>query len=154
MGWMQVGEDWNWVASPVAMWTLGAASIIEIGAYYIPWLDNALDSISVPLATVAGTLVMAGVLLDFDPVATWALAIISGGGTAASMAALTTGTRAVSTTTTGGLANPILSTAEAGGSILLTLTSIFLPIVAGVIVLILLWLAWKVYIRLAKRRQA
>ena len=34
---------------------LGIATILEIGSYYIPWLDNALDFVGVAL--VAGTFI-------------------------------------------------------------------------------------------------
>ena len=76
----------------------------------------------------------------------WALAIIAGSGAAGIVQTETTITRAASTTTTGGLANPVVSTAEAGSSFGLSLLAVFLPVVAGLITIILLyWLSKKVF---------
>lgn len=52
-------------------------------------------------------------------------------------------TRLGSTATTGGLANPILSTIEDGISFTLSMLAILLPILAAVAVLIGIWLVWK-----------
>ncbi|MDH3699391.1 MAG: DUF4126 domain-containing protein, partial [Flavobacteriaceae bacterium] len=54
----ELNDNWQWIGSLAALITLGAATIIEIFAYFIPWFDNLLDSIAVPLAAIAGTAVM------------------------------------------------------------------------------------------------
>ncbi|MFT5892549.1 MAG: hypothetical protein ACI9Y7_002660, partial [Dokdonia sp.] len=82
-GWFPVDQDWQWVGSTTALWLLGIAAAFETFAYFIPWLDNVLDTISVPLAGIAGTLLMVVTMGDVDPIFTWALAIIAGGGAAA-----------------------------------------------------------------------
>ena len=51
--------SWEWIGSLPAVIVLGVAMLVEIFAYFIPWVDNLLDSISVPLAGIAGTLLMA-----------------------------------------------------------------------------------------------
>jgi len=78
-----LGVEWQWVRGTTALLVLGVATFMEILAYYIPWFDNLLDTISVPLAAIAGTLVMVSTTAHLSPVATWALVIIAGGGTAA-----------------------------------------------------------------------
>ena len=55
---------------------------LEIGAYYVPWIDNLLDSVSTPAAVVAGTLAVGSVVTDMSPLMRWTLALIAGGGTA------------------------------------------------------------------------
>src|SRR5690606_34009601 len=77
---IDLNESWQWVGSWPAIITLGVATLVEIGGYYIPIVDNLLDTISVPLAAIAGTILMGSTLLDMGEVATWALAIIAGGG--------------------------------------------------------------------------
>ncbi len=77
-----LNESWHWVGSLTAVITMGVATLIEIFGYYIPWFDNLLDTIALPLATLAGTAVMVATISDLSPVVTWALAIIAGGGTA------------------------------------------------------------------------
>jgi len=140
-----LNENWEWVGSSTAIIALGIATVVEIAAYLIPWLDNLLDSIAIPLAAIAGTAVMVSTVADLDPVITWALAIIAGGGTATAIKTSTSTTRLASTATTAGIANPIVSTVETGTSIILSLISFVFPILAVILVLIIFWILFKVF---------
>lgn len=144
-GIIPLNESWQWIGSTTAILILGVATIVEILAYFIPWLDNLLDTIAVPLAAVAGTVVMVATVTDLDPTITWALAIIAGGGTATAIKGSTSTTRLASTATTAGIGNPIISTVETGSAILMAIFSIFLPILAIILVVIILWLIFKVF---------
>src|SRR5699024_9300463 len=73
--------NWQWIGMIPALIALGVAMFLEVFAYYIPFVDNVLDSIAVPLAGIAGTAVMVSTMADLSPMITWALAIIAGGGT-------------------------------------------------------------------------
>ena len=140
-----LNDNWEWISSVPALITLGIATIIEIIAYLIPWLDNLLDTIAVPLAAVAGTAVMLSTAADLEPLITWSLAIIAGGGTATAIKTSTSTTRLASTATTGGIANPIVSTVETGSSIIMAVLAFVAPVLAIVIVVIILWLMFKVF---------
>ena len=144
-GIVPLNENWQWVGSSAAMIALGIATIVEIGAYLIPWLDNLLDTIAVPLAAIAGTAVMLSTMGDLDPVVTWSLAIIAGGGTATAIKSSTSTARLASTATTGGIANPIVSTVESGTSIVLSILVFVAPVIAIIFVIIILWLMFKVF---------
>jgi len=144
-GVIPLNESWKWVSGTNAMIILGIATVVEIAAYLIPWLDNILDTIAIPLAAIAGTAVMMSTMADMSPVITWALAIIAGGGTATAVQASTSTTRLASTATTAGLANPVIAVAETGTSIVLSILAILFPVLAIVFVLIVLWLVVKVY---------
>ncbi|WP_298497811.1 DUF4126 domain-containing protein [uncultured Algibacter sp.] len=141
----QLNESWQWIGSTAALITLGAATVVEVFAYFIPYIDNLLDSIAVPLAALAGTAIMLSTVADLSPVITWALAIIAGGGTAAAVAGTSSTTRLASTVTTGGVANPVVSTLETGTSIIMSITSIFLPILAVILVIIIFFIIFKIY---------
>lgn len=141
----QLNDAWQWIGSTTALITLGVATIVEIFAYFIPYVDNLLDTISVPLAALAGTAVMLSTVSDLSPVVTWALAIIAGGGTAAAISGTSSATRITSTATTGGVANPIVSTIETGTSLVMSVVSIFLPLLAFVFVLIVFFIIFKLY---------
>lgn len=141
----ELNESWQWIGSLTAVITLGVATLVEIFAYYIPYIDNALDSIAIPLAAIAGTAVMVSTVADLSPVITWALAIIAGGGTAAAVAGSSGATRLASTATTGGIANPLVSTIETGTSVVMSVLSIFIPVIAFVFVLIILYLIFRLY---------
>ncbi|MFA9290410.1 MAG: DUF4126 domain-containing protein [Solirubrobacteraceae bacterium] len=91
---------------------LWVATLIEIVAYYIPIIDNLLDTIAIPLAGIAGTLVMATTVVGLNPFISCTLAIIAGGGTAAAIKTASSSTRLVSTTTTPGAGNFLITFLE------------------------------------------
>ena len=67
----ELNESWQWIGSLTAVITLGVATLVEITAYYLPFIDNLLDTIAIPLATVAGTAVMVSTVVDLSPMITW-----------------------------------------------------------------------------------
>lgn len=150
-GWFPVNDTWNWVGSFPALILLGVATLFEVGAYFIPWVDNALDTISIPLAGIAGTLLMVATMGDMDPTFTWALAIIAGGGAAAAISGTTSATRLGSTATTGGIANPAISATETVAATTVSVASIFSPILALILLLVVVGFIWKV-VRKFKRK--
>lgn len=114
------------------------AVVLEIGSYLIPWIDNLLDVVASPAAVVAGIALMGTVLgseTNFDPIVQWSIAAVGGGGAAGTVQAGTVATRAVSTGTTGGLANPIVSIGEAFMAILITVLAILAPVLCVILVL-------------------
>jgi len=150
-GIIPLNGDWQWVGSNAALIVLSAATIMEILAYYIPWFDNLLDTIAIPLAAIAGTAVMVSTVANLDPVMTWALAIIAGGGTAATVKSTMGASRLTSSATTGGLANPLVATAETGTATILSVLSIFLPFLAIIFLIVLFFGLRKVYKKLFVR---
>jgi hypothetical protein len=126
---LDLAGGFEWMGSNVAIATFAVATVLEIVAYWVPWLDNALDTIAGPTALAAGTLVAASTLGEMSPLLRWTLAAIAGGGATAFVQTATTVARQVSSATTGGLANPILSTAEAGGAAVLSVVSVLAPVV-------------------------
>ena len=141
----ELNDSWLWLGSVTALITFGVATLVEIFAYYIPYIDNLLDSIAVPLAAIAGTTVMASTMVDLNPVVTWSLAIIAGGGTAAVVAGTSSVSRLASTTSTAGLGNPLVSTIETVSSMILSVISVFVPMLAMILVIFILFLFFKVY---------
>ena len=130
-----VGEDW-------AIAVFAIATLLEIGGYYVPWIDNLLDTVATPAAVVGGIFVTSASLEgDVDPSIQWILATIAGGSTAGVIQLGTVATRAVSTGVTGGLANPVVSTLEALASIICILLSFFLAIVIPFVLIFLIWKA-------------
>ncbi len=143
-----LNDSWTWIGSLAAVLTLGIATIAEIFAYFIPWVDNALDSIAIPLAAIAGTAVMVSTVVDLDPVITWSLAIIAGGGTATAIKGANAAGRLTSTATTGGIANPVVSTVETGAAVAVTTASIFAPMLAIFLVIGILFFIFTIYRKL------
>jgi hypothetical protein len=77
-----------------------------------------------------------------DPYLKWTLAVIAGGGLAGAVQVLTTGSRGISTLTTAGLGNPIVSSLEAGGSIVTSLLSLAAPVLAVFLILVFIGVAF------------
>ena len=144
---IELAAGFDWLSSDIAMMIFLVAAIFEIGGYYIPWIDNLLDSVASPAAIVAGTLITASFITGMDPWLQWLLALIAGGGVAGAVQATTVVTRASSTVTTGGLGNPIVSSVETSGAFLGSALSILAaPFAIGVFVLLLgsgLWIWFR-----------
>lgn len=148
-GYLELVDGFAWVGTYPALLTFAVATVIEVLAYYIPWVDNLLDSVATPAAAVAGTLVTAAVITDMDPWLRWTLAVIAGGGTAGIVQAGTTVLRGLSSLATGGLGNFIVATGELIGAVTTALLAIFWPVVALLLVVILLGV---IFIRWRRRR--
>jgi len=127
-GHVDLASGFDWVGTWPAFACFLTATILEIAAYYVPWIDNALDSIATPAAVIAGTVVTASVITDLSPLTQWTLAVIAGGGTAGLIQSGTVALRGASTLSTGGTANFLVATAELIASICTTLLAILLPV--------------------------
>lgn len=144
LGYLKLSPGFEWMGSWIAFAAFLVATIVEIGAFYIPWLDNALDTISGPLAMIAGTILTASFLTSTDPLIQWTLGIIIGGGTAGIVKVGASAARLTSTTTTGGMANAVVATSENILSVVMSVLSFIIPfITAFVVILIIIYLFRK-----------
>lgn len=137
-GWIPMSESFEWLAGLPTLIMTGIATVAEILAYYIPFVDNLLDSAVIPLSTVAGSVLFASQFADLGTFPQWALAVIAGGGTAATVSSGFAGLRAASTATTGGTGNFIVGTTETAGAGLMTVVSMLAPVIAFVLTIFLL----------------
>ncbi len=150
-GWFEPVQGFEWLAMPEVCVALGFATVCEIGAYYVPWVDNLLDTIATPSAMIAGTLATMAVSSgEMSQFASWASAIIVGGGTAGVVQASTVAVRGVSTATTGGIGNPVIATGEWIGAIILSILSLITPVLVVILVFLILVLVVR-WVRRKKR---
>jgi hypothetical protein len=150
-GHLPLSENFAWLATPAALVLLSVAALAEILAYYIPGLDNLLDTLATPAAFIAGTIIAAAVITDLPPMVKWAAAIIAGGGIAGLTQTTSAVLRAKSTTLTGTLGNPVIATAEVGGSLLVSLMALVAPLLTLVVIVVLLWLGFRWFRQLSRR---
>jgi len=136
-GVVPLAPGWEWVGSPAALIGLGTAMALEIAAYYVPWVDQALDVIATPTAVLAGMIATASVLVDVPPLLKWAVVIVGGGGVAGLTQGMSVLARLKSSTLTGGMANPVVSTAEWVGALFVAVLAVLLPLI-GLLVSVLL----------------
>ena len=142
-GHVSLNESFAWLATPAAMIMLGTAAIAEVAAFYVPGIDNLLDTLAVPGAVLAGTIASAATITDLPPMLKWTTAVMAGGGVAGITQGLTAMLRAKSTVFTGGLGNPVIATAELGGASLISLLALAAPFAALVVAILILWLAFR-----------
>ena len=138
MGWISLPENFHWLSGLPTLISTGIAMVAEILAYYIPYVDHLLDTINIPLATVAGSVLFASQFTTMDTFPQWALALIAGGGTAAAISSGFAGTRAASTATTGGLGNSVVATTETAGAGIMSILAMAAPVIAAIAAVILL----------------
>lgn len=136
--WIPMNENFEWLSGLPALVTTGIATIVEILAYYIPFVDHLLDTISVPAATVAGSVLFASQFANLGTFPQWALGLIAGGGTAATISSGFAGLRAASTATTGGLGNSIVGTTETAGAGIMAFLAMAAPVIAALCAIILI----------------
>lgn len=138
LGWFEPMKGFEWLAMPSVCIALAVATVCEVAAYYIPWVDNMLDTVATPAAMIAGTLTTMAVSSgEMSQFASWAAAIIIGGGTAGAVQMSTVAVRGVSTATTGGVANPLVSTGEWVGAFLLSILSLIVPVLVVFLIIVL-----------------
>jgi hypothetical protein len=137
-GHLNLASSFQWIGSNEALISFSIATALEVGGYYIPWLDNFLDTVATPAAVVAGTVVTASMVTDVSPFLKWSLAVVAGGGVAGTVQAVTVLARGLSLTHTAGVGNPVIATAELGGSIITAIAAVFVPVFAlGLVVLLI-----------------
>jgi hypothetical protein len=143
-GHLHLSSGFEWIGTYYATAAFVKATLVEVLAYYIPWLDRVLDLIASPAAIIAGMVVTASVVMDISPFLKWTLAIIAGGGTAAMVQGATVALRAKSSTLTAGTGNVFVSSAELAGSIITALLAVIVPIVCLVLIALLcIFVIWK-----------
>jgi hypothetical protein len=153
-GYLALTPSMSWIASDAALVAFVTAAIMEVGAYYVPWLDNVADAIATPAAITVGIIEMAAVTPDLPPLLRWTVAVIAGGGVAGFAQLATTLLRFKSSTLTAGTGNPIVATAELVGSLAIAVLALLAPLVVAVFVLILLVVLARRVIRRRRRRRA
>lgn len=129
LGYIDLGDAFQFLKSDRVLVLFGIASLLELLGDKVPAVDHALDAIGTVLRPAAGALLAASVLWRADD-PLLALAIGIAVGTPASIVphAAKSALRALSTTLTAGLANPLLSLIEDAIVVGLFLLAVLLPL--------------------------
>ena len=153
-GHLTLAHGFEWIGTYPALIAFSVATCLEIAGYYIPWVDHLLDTIATPAAIVAGTIVTASAVGDMSPFLKWSLAVIGGGSAAGLVQGATVVTRAASTASTGGLANPVVATLELVGSVATSILAIVAPVIAVALVLLAIFVLGRKALRKLRTPQA
>ncbi|MGF1531675.1 MAG: DUF4126 domain-containing protein [Puniceicoccaceae bacterium] len=150
---LEVGESFTWLGSDAALIFFGVATLTEVLAFFIPWMDNLLDTVASPLAVFAGTILAASVIPGESEWVRWIAGLFLGGGSAGVVQAATVLARGVSTGTTGGVGNPVFAAAESGMSFTMVLVTLVLPLVAAVLVLMMVFWFVSRFVKVIRGRR-
>jgi hypothetical protein len=143
----------EWTASDAGFLLLLIAAVLEVMGDKIPAVDHALDMVATFVKPVAGLILPLALLQDASPLAAWTLGIAAGAPLALGVHATKAGTRAVSSATTLGIANPIVSIFEDALALLIMLFTVLAPLIAALIVLLLGVFVVRSWRRLRRRLQ-
>lgn len=150
---VNLAPEFAWMGTQPALIAFAVAAGLEICAYYIPFVDNLLDTIEIPTALAMGTMLTSASLGEIDPLLRWTIAVLGGATAAETIQAFTSITRLASTGITGGSGNFLVSTTEAFSATVLAILGITLPLFAAFIVLLVLFFALsKISSRWQKRK--
>jgi uncharacterized protein DUF4126 len=148
-GFLHLHPGMEWLQSDPALWSLGAATALELIGDKVPVVDSALDLIGTVVRPVAAWIATYALFQDWG--APWAqlLAVLMGAGALAVHGAKAH-TRLGSTAVSLGHANPILSVLEDAVAFALVVAAVLLPLVA----LAFVTLALVAYLRRRRRTRA
>ena len=159
---MALPSSWSWLSSDLSLWILGGLLLLEIVADKIPALDSVNDVIQSILRPASGGIAFgagsgAQTIAVDDPAAfftdnTW-VPVVVGIVIALIVHIVKASARVAANTVTGGLAAPVLSTAEDGASFALAAAAIIVPVLAAVLLVGLVVVVVVGLRRLARRRR-
>ena len=101
---------------------------MEILADKFPVVDHFLDSIQAFVKPIAGAVLAASVLAELTPLQASVLGLVTGGTVAGTVHLTKANLRVVSSATTVGLANPVLSVIEDVGAFLGSILALVVPV--------------------------
>jgi hypothetical protein len=141
-----------WLGSTPFLVGLSVATVAELAADKIPGVDHVLSALGTVTRPLAAWVAAGAVFTHLDP-ATAALAgLIIGVPAALTIHGAQTATRVVSTATTLGMGNPVISLIEDAASAILAALAIAAPILAAVLAVALVFGLWRLR-RLFRRRK-
>jgi hypothetical protein len=152
-GHLTLAPGFQWIGTYPGLVTFSVATVVEIGGYYIPWVDHLLDTMATPAAIVAGTVITAAVVSNMSPMMKWSLAAIAGGGAAGLVQGTTVVARGLSTATTGGLGNPFFATIELGGALFTSILALLAPLLAVGLIAVLLFVLSRKIVQKTRKAQ-
>jgi len=154
LGLFPAAEGFQWLASWTAIISFGTATVAEILAYYIPFVDNLLDTITTPLAIGGGTLLLTSVLPIDNDFLKWAAGFLFGGGAAATVQGGTVMTRLASSKLTAGTGNAVVATGEHAASFGTSVLSLVMPLIISAFLIVLItYFIFKYGGRIFKRKR-
>ncbi len=134
-----------WIASGGALTALALAATVEVIGDKIPAVDHLLDGFGTLARPIVGTFAAASVFTNADPAMAALAGLVIGAPTALGFHAAKAGTRATSSATTLGVANPVLSTLEDIVAVLFPIVGLVAPLLVPVVLVLVMWVMWRLF---------
>ena len=150
---VELAQPFDDLTGTGALTVLGALTAADFVGDKVPAVDHVLHAVGTVVAPVSGAVLFTGQSEMEGDFSTLAAALL-GGGTAEAVHVGRSIVRPLSTATTGGLANPVLSLLEDAGSLTLTIFAFALPVLAFLLVLVLATAIIVGWTRVRRRRAA
>ena len=144
VGYLDLGDNFQTLGSWPAILVVAAMFIVDLVGDKIPAVDHIFHTVGMVVHPIAGAIAFAsqtGVIDNVNPT----LALVIGAATGGSLHLARSAVRPLSTVSTAGIGNPILSTAEDVTSAVLTALAVLIPILAIIGIAVVVWLLWKLW---------
>jgi hypothetical protein len=134
---VQMGEPFDELSSTPALIVLGLLMVGDFVGDKIPAIDHVLHFVGMVVAPVAGTALFHG-QIEADESASLLASVLGGGTVATVVHTARAALRPLSSATTLGVGNPVLSLIEDAGSASLTVAAFLIPVLAviGVVAIV------------------
>jgi len=146
---IQLSSPWDKLGDPLVLGIVGVVGLADFVGDKVPIVDHVLHLIGTVVAPVVGGVLALASATAFD--LSPGLVVPLGVAAALATQVARTAARPVSTVTTGGGGNPVLSLAEDGVSGALSITALVWPVVTAILAVIvliavfLLWRRWRAF---------
>jgi uncharacterized membrane protein len=151
LGWVPLSESFAWLADTPALIVFGIAVVAELVGDKVPVVDSFLDALQTIVKPIVGAMLMLTVVSDWAPLYLTLVWIILGGTLSGVVHLTKAKLRLLSTVTTGGVANPVLSTSEDAGALAGTLGALVFPVAVALLLLAGIGFSWIALRRLLRR---
>ncbi|MCP4647538.1 MAG: DUF4126 domain-containing protein [bacterium] len=133
-------SGFEWLGSWPALGCFSLATLLEVVAYFIPVVSNALDVVATPAAAIAGTILTASMAGELSPVFRWLLAAVAGGAVAGGVQLATVSVRSALTPFGG---SGFVSAVEDGTAVATSFLAVTVPLLAIGFLLLLSFLIYR-----------
>lgn len=151
-GLIHLAAPYDIISSPPAIAILAILLVVELLADKIPFVDHLNDLVQSAIRPASGAILMMAStesVASINPIAAMAGGLVISGGIHTAKAAI----RPIVTAMTGGIGNPVVSAAEDGAAIGMTVIALVAPILVIFILLAILYALYAAYRRRGRARR-
>ncbi len=151
---IEISGAMSWLDSDPALIALALATVFELAADKIPFVDHVLSLIGTVARPVAGAVAAGAAFVTLDPLVAAIAGLIIGAPTAMAFHSAQAGTRVLSSASTGGLGNPVVSFIEDLTAFIMVIVAFLAPVLIPVVLVVVLLALWRLWRAVRRPRPA